>query len=186
MTLGNSCSISMLHKQPSHPLTLYKKYLVTGFHHWVGKIPWRKEWLSTPVFLPGEFYWLRSLAGYRLHSMELWRVGHDWATKAECVHGASGKESAYQYRRHKRRGFDPKVRKVRKIPWRRTWQPTPVLLPGESHGQRSLGGYSPQCRKKSDTADVTQHARRECSQPVKRWSAWDELRFTVLVFLLVN
>ena len=33
---------------------------------------------------------------------------------------------------------------VEKIPWRRTWQPTPVFLPGESHGQRSLGGYSPQ------------------------------------------
>ena len=32
---------------------------------------------------------------------------------------------------------------VRKIPWRRKWQPTPVFLPGESHGQRSLGGYSP-------------------------------------------
>ena len=32
---------------------------------------------------------------------------------------------------------------VGKIPWRRVWQPTPVFLPGESHGQRSLGGYSP-------------------------------------------
>ena len=31
---------------------------------------------------------------------------------------------------------------VRKIPWRRKWQPTPVFLPGESHGQRSLAGYS--------------------------------------------
>ena len=30
-----------------------------------------------------------------------------------------------------------------KIPWRRTWQPTPVSLPGESHGQRSPAGYSP-------------------------------------------
>ena len=30
-----------------------------------------------------------------------------------------------------------------KIPWRRKWQPTPVLLPGKSHGQRSLAGYSP-------------------------------------------
>jgi len=36
-------------------------------------------------------------------------------------------------------GFDPWVRK---IPWRRAWQPTPVFLPGESHGQRSLVGYS--------------------------------------------
>ena len=30
-----------------------------------------------------------------------------------------------------------------KIPWRRAWQPTPVFLPGEFHGQRSLAGYSP-------------------------------------------
>ena len=37
-------------------------------------------------------------------------------------------------------GFDPWVRK---IPWRRKWQPTPVFLPGKSHGQRSLAGYSP-------------------------------------------
>jgi len=35
--------------------------------------------------------------------------------------------------------FDPWVGK---IPWRRAWQPTPVFLPGESHGQRSLAGYS--------------------------------------------
>ena len=37
-------------------------------------------------------------------------------------------------------GFNPWVRK---IPWRRKWQPTPVLLPGESHGGRSLVDYSP-------------------------------------------
>ena len=34
-----------------------------------------------------------------------------------------------------------------KIPWRRKWQPTPVSLPGKSHGQRSLAGYSPWGRK---------------------------------------
>ena len=32
---------------------------------------------------------------------------------------------------------------LRKIPWRRKWQPTPVFLPRKSHGQRSLAGYSP-------------------------------------------
>ena len=37
--------------------------------------------------------------------------------------------------------------------WRRKWQPTPVFLPGESHGQRSLAGYSPWGRKKSDTTE---------------------------------
>ena len=40
----------------------------------------------------------------------------------------------------KRCGFNPSVGK---IPWRRAWQPTLVFLPGESHGQRSLAGYSP-------------------------------------------
>ena len=47
-----------------------------------------------------------------------------------------------QCRRH---GFDSWVGK---IPWRRKWQPTPVFLPGESHGQRSLVGYSPWGRKR--------------------------------------
>jgi len=37
-------------------------------------------------------------------------------------------------------GFNPWVGR---IPWRRAWQPTPVFLPRESHGQRSLAGYSP-------------------------------------------
>ena len=40
-----------------------------------------------------------------------------------------------------------------KIPWRRKWHPTPVLLPGESHGGRSLVGYSPWGRKQSDTTE---------------------------------
>ena len=39
----------------------------------------------------------------------------------------------------------------KKIPWRRAWQPTPVFLPGESHGQRNLAGYSSQGCKKLDT-----------------------------------
>ena len=46
---------------------------------------------------------------------------------------------------------------VWKIPWRRAWQPTPVFLPGESHGQRSLVGYSPQGHTESDTTEATQH-----------------------------
>ena len=45
--------------------------------------------------------------------------------------GASDKEPTCQCRRYKRCGFHPWVRK---IPWRRKWQPTPVFLPGESHG----------------------------------------------------
>ena len=44
---------------------------------------------------------------------------------------------------------------VRKIPWRSTWQPIPVFLPGESHGQRRLAGYSPLGRKESDMTETT-------------------------------
>ena len=39
---------------------------------------------------------------------------------------------------------------VVKLPWRRKWQPTPVFPPGESHGQRTLAGYSPWDGKESD------------------------------------
>ena len=53
--------------------------------------------------------------------------------------GAIGKEPTCQCKRHKRHRLDPWVGK---IPWRRKWQPTPVFLLGESHGQRSLAGYS--------------------------------------------
>ena len=52
----------------------------------------------------------------------------------------------------KRHRFNPWVGK---IPWRRARQPTAVFLPGESHGQRSLAGYSPQDCKESDTTKVT-------------------------------
>ncbi|CAI9180043.1 unnamed protein product [Rangifer tarandus platyrhynchus] len=65
--------------------------------------------------------------------------------------GSDGKESTCQCRRLR---FDSWVRK---IPWRRKWQPTPVFLPGESHGPRSLVGYSPWGRRESDT---TEHAHR--------------------------
>ena len=41
--------------------------------------------------------------------------------------------------------------------WRRKWPPAPVLLPGESHGQRSLAGYSPWGRKESDTTEQLTH-----------------------------
>ena len=46
-------------------------------------------------------------------------------------------------------GFNPWVEK---IPWRREWLPTPVFLPGELHGQRSLVGYSP-CSAELDTTE---------------------------------
>ena len=50
----------------------------------------------------------------------------------------------------RRPGFDPWVGKN---PWRRKLQPTPILLPGKSHGWRSLAGYSPWSHKESDTTE---------------------------------
>ena len=61
---------------------------------------------------------------------------------------SSSKESACQGRRHKTHGFDLWVGKILK---RRKWQPTPIFLPGKSHGQRSLAGCSPLSDKESDT-----------------------------------
>ena len=44
--------------------------------------------------------------------------------------------------------------------WRREWQPSPVFLPGESHGQRSLAGHGPWDLRESDMIEVTKHARK--------------------------
>ena len=68
----------------------------------------------------------------------------------------SGKELSYQCWGW---GFIPWVRK---IPCRRAWQSTPVFLPGESHGQRSLVGYNPKSCRKLDTTEVTLHAHSIC------------------------
>ena len=64
-------------------------------------------------------------------SLSVYRYTAPWGFPG----GANGKELAHQCKRQKRHGFDPWVRK---IPWRRSWQPTPVFLPGESHGPKSL------------------------------------------------
>ena len=60
--------------------------------------------------------------------------------------------------------FDPWVRK---IPWRRKWQLTPVFLPGESHGQGSLAGNTPWSHKKSDITEATDLAHRNAWNPLK-------------------
>ena len=83
--------------------------------------------------------------------------------------GPSGKESACRCRRHKRPRFNLWVRK---IPWSGAWQPTPVFLPGESHGQRSLTTYSPQGWEESDTTErLTKTLCSQCRAPgLDPWS----------------
>ena len=50
-----------------------------------------------------------------------------------------------------------------KIPWRRAWQPIPVFLLGESHGQRNLVSYSSQGHKESDMTEATKHTSMQGS-----------------------
>ena len=94
-------------------------------------------------------YWLNKIEN-------IYEVGLDF------LGGSDSKSVCLQCRRP---GFDPQVGK---IPWRRKWQPTPVLLPGKSHGQRSLVDYSPWGRKESDMTatslsdEVGHNADNEC------------------------
>ena len=132
----------------------------SGGHAWLNALRWLKQWKITRTvavyfkgillsfrFLPGPehakaLYWLpftRRHVNHRLHRTED-RSDFISFTKPGIRGGASAKESAGQCRRCGRCGFDPWVGK---ISWRWAWQPTPVFLPGESHGQRSLVGYSP-------------------------------------------
>ena len=92
-------------------------------------------WLLSAATLTLDVGWL--LAATLLH-------------RHSCFRGLSGKEFACQCGSLKQRRFDPWVRKT---PWRRKWQPTPVSLPGESYGQSSLEGHSPWGCKEQDTTE---------------------------------
>ena len=84
---------------------------------------------------PGH-WWVSGLnGGFFLGTIRTQQCPGPLTTLLPCV-----KPHGSWCRRHKRHWFDPWVRK---IPWRRKWQPTPLFLPGEFHGQRSLVGYSP-------------------------------------------
>ena len=74
-----------------------------------------------------------------IHIGKKWREVHKHMGFPDS---SGGKESACHCRRHR---FNPWVGK---IPWRRKCQPTLVLWPGKSHGQRILGGYNPWVRKR--------------------------------------
>ena len=100
-----------------------------GLIHGWGRFSWRRAWQPTPVFLAGESPWTEEPD--RLQSIGSQRVRHDWSDSAQHTHiykirlprWHRDKELACQCRRH---GFHLWVRK---IPWRRKGQPTPVFLP---------------------------------------------------------
>ena len=104
--------------------------------------------------------------------MGIIEVASQWAI-LKITGGVSGKESTYQCRTYKRHGFDPWVRK---IPWRKAWQPIPVIFPGESHGQRSLAGFGPWDHKESDPTEwVPTHTHTHSEIPglkTPRYLSW--------------
>ena len=80
--------------------------------------------------------------------------------------GTRGKELACLCKRLER-GFEGSIPKSGRFPWRRAWQPTPIFLPGESHGQRSLVANSPCGCKELDTLkQATSHVGTHALNPI--------------------
>ena len=102
------------------------------FDPWVWKIPWNRKWQPSPVLSPGKFRGQRSLVSYS-----------PWGHRELDLTG----------RLNTSRNTQRNIIKPQEMIWRREWQPTPVSLPGESHGQRSLVGYSPWGHKELDTTE---------------------------------
>ena len=92
----------------------------------------RRKWQPTPVLLPGKSHGQRSLVGYNPWGHKEW----DTTERLHFIHFTHF--TLYH--------------------WRRKWQPTPVFLPGESHGQRSLAGHGPWGRRESEMTEVTEYA----------------------------
>ena len=79
-----------------------------------------------------------------------------WSRLGDFPGGSDGISVCLQCRRPRLNPW------VRKIPWRRKWQRTPIFLPGESHGWKSLAGYSPwSCKSRTRLSDFTFTFREE-------------------------
>ena len=119
-----------------------------------------------------------------LPSMGLHRVGHDWsnlAAAAALIRGFPGsllvvKNPPINAGDIRDMGLIPEEGPSRKVLWKKKWQPTPVSLPGESHRQRSLEGYSP-CCKELNTTEATEHTHTESINQIHRRNSggpWSE------------
>ena len=134
---------------------------------WVGKISWRKEWLLTLVFLPGEFHGQRRLAGY-----SPWRHKElDTTEHLTLSRWPSSKESSCQCRRHV---FDPWSRKIphaveQLSPWATTTEP--VLWSPEAVTTEACMPYRPGSAIREATAmksPCTAMKSRPCSPQVEK------------------
>ena len=147
----------------------------------MGKILWKSTWQSTPVLLPGESHGQRSLAGYinRVTKSRTWlkqlctHILLYWASLvAKLVKNLPAMWETWVWSL----GWGDPLEKGKathcsimawRIPWttvqgvaknwRRKCQPTPLFLPGKSHGQKSLAGYSTWGCKESDMTEQLTH-----------------------------
>ena len=137
-----------------------------GLNPWVGKIPWKRKWQLTPIFLPRESHGQRSLAshnpwGRKESETTEWLTHHHHHQIVDQVSelillgliiflwydGGTGFLVAQMVKNLPTMQETWVQSLVGKTSWRREWQCTPVFLPGESHGQGSLEGYRPQGHK---------------------------------------
>ena len=108
------------------------------FDPWVRKMPWSRKWQpNCSSILAWKILWTEE-AGV-LQSMASQRVGNNWVTEHTHIWTCLPMQETWIQSL------------VWEDPWRRKWQPTLVFLPGKSHGQKSLGGYSPWGHKELDT-----------------------------------
>ena len=135
---------------------------------WVGTIPWRKKWQSTPVLLPGKSHGRRSLVAHSpwgRKELDTIEVTACTPGKAMALHSSTlawkipwkEEPGRLQSMGLWRVGHDwtTSISLFTFMHWRRKWQPTPVFLPGASQGWQSLVGCSLWGRTESDTTEVT-------------------------------
>ena len=118
---------------------------------WVRSLGWedpqRRKWQPTLVLLPGKSHGRRNLVGYSPWGRK--RVRHYWATSLSLGFPAAQTVKilhAMQETQIRSLGWED--------PRRREWHPTPVYLPREFRGQRSLAGYSSRGHKESDMTEL--------------------------------
>ena len=128
-------------------------WVLYDYCHLGSPVPWIVQPISTLTFTPATLFAYSSIHSSISSSFAPFLLLFSLESKG-LPWWLNGKKSTCQSRKHT---FNPWIRK---IPWRRKWQPTPVFLLGKTHRQRSLAGYSPWDHKKSDIA--------ECMQP----SSW--------------
>ena len=160
-----------------------------GFNLWSGKIPWRRKWQPTPVFLPGKSHGQRSLAGYSTRGHKELDMTEKLSTSRSymlqcvivvfiCACLGEGSGTPLQYfcleNPMDRGAWWAAVHGVARVRhdratslslftfmhWRRKWQPTPVFLPRES-----LGSH----RVRHDWSDLAAAAAAGHKQP---WTQW--------------